>query len=509
MSNLSNRTQACRIVAAGLCVISASVLAQAGAGGDPLGLRAQSRLGYGPSASMLQAGEPRTWATQQLELAALASRSSPSLAPELAVFNAPLPSLFAQFREERAARRDGQARTAVAPANPSAAAMAAPAAVAARPAPSVPGQPSMEAGANDYPFSQRMARAAAAWRVLSCSRPDLENPLLARMTEFWFNHLNVFAGKGSVRPFVGHYVVNVIRQHALGRFEDLLLASAKHPAMLFYLDQAQSVADGSTGPLGQSRGLNENYARELMELHTLGAQGGYSQADVRQLARILTGWTVDPNDGSGFRFAERLHDRGDKVLLGRRFSSGGIAEGEEAIRMLARHPSTARRVSQRLAEFFVADQPSAQLVNRLAGVFTSSQGNIKATMQALIESPEFWQAENRLFKTPLDYACSVMAAAGGVKDQRDVALTLGFLAGAGQPVHGWRTPDGYKTDAATWMAPEALTRRTDFALTIGRRTEEPASLRPFIQAATWERIAREPEAMRAGLVLASPEFMYK
>ncbi len=465
-------------------------LAQPSASGDPLGLRAQSRLGYGPSASTLQPLEARTWATQQLELAALASRSSPSLAPELAPFNAPLPSLFAQFREEREARRTAQPGAAAA-------------------APAAPGQPRMEAAGQGDPFSRLMAQSAAAWRVFSCSRPDLENPLLARMTEFWFNHLNVFAGKGSVRPFVGHYVVNVIRPHALGRFEDLLLASAKHPAMLFYLDQAQSVADGSSGALGQSRGLNENYARELLELHTLGAQGGYTQADVRQLARILTGWTVNPNDESGFRFAERLHDRGDKVLLGRRFSSGGLAEGEEAIRMLARHPSTARRVSQRLAEFFVADQPPAQLVNRLASVFSSSQGNIKATMQALIESPEFWQAENRLFKTPLDYACSVMAAVGGVKDRRDVALTLGFLAGAGQPVHGWRTPDGYKTDAVTWMAPEALTRRTDFALTIGRRTGEAALLRPLIETATWERIAREPEAMRAGLVLASPEFMYK
>jgi uncharacterized protein (DUF1800 family) len=360
-----------------------------------------------------------------------------------------------------------------------------------------------------FPFSRQMVQGAAAWRMLACSRPELESPVLARMTEFWFNHLNVFAGKGTVRPFVGHYVLNVIRPHALGRFEDLLLASARHPAMLFYLDQAQSVAEGSPGANGQRRGLNENYARELMELHTLGAQGGYTQADVRQLARILTGWTVNPNDESGFRFAERLHEGGDKVLLGRTFRSAGVREGEEAIRMLARHPSTARRIALRLAEFFVADQPPPRLVERLAPVFSATQGDIRAVMQAMVDAPEFWQADNRLFKTPLDYACSALTASGGAQDRRDIALGLGFLGAAGQPVHGWRTPDGYKTDAATWMAPEALTRRTDFALAVGRRGEDPSFLRPFVDPARWQRISSEPPLLRAGLVLASPEFMFK
>ena len=481
-----------RLAAVAALLLASWVQAQASGvdAGDPMMLRAQSRLGYGPTPAILAPGDARVWARAQLEAAQAASRVAPVLAPELAPFNAPLPSLFAQFREEQEARRLVRAKSADS-------------------SPPTPGQPRIEAANGDYPFSRQMAQTAAAWRVIGCSQPDQENPLLARMTEFWFNHLNVFAGKGSVRPFVGHYVVNVIRPHALGRFEDLLLASAKHPAMLFYLDQAQSVAEGTMGQGGQRRGLNENYARELLELHTLGAQGGYSQTDVRQLARILTGWTVNPNADSGFRFAPLLHERGDKTLLGHNFKSDGIREGEEAIRMLARHPSTARRVSQRLAEFFVSDQPPAALVNRLAAAFTNSQGDIRATMQALIDSPEFWQAENRLFKTPLDFACSTLAATGGIKDRRDVALTLGFLAGAGQPVHGWRTPDGYKTDAATWMAPEALTRRADYALTIGRRGDEPISLRPFIAQANRDRIEREPPAMRSGLILASPEFMYK
>jgi uncharacterized protein (DUF1800 family) len=344
-----------------------------------------------------------------------------------------------------------------------------------------------------------MTQTAAAWRLMSCSDPSIENPLLARMTEFWFNHLNVFVGKGPVRPFVGHYVVNVIRPNTLGKFEDLLLASARHPAMLLYLDQAQS----------NVRGLNENYARELMELHTLGVDAGYTQTDVRELARILTGWTVGLQQGEGFRFAERLHDSGDKMLLGRRFTSGGMREGEDAIRMLARHPATAKRIAKRLAATFVSDKPPQVLIDQLAATFTRTQGDIRAVMLTLVESPEFWRTDNTLFKTPLDFACSALTAGGGAKERREIQLTLGFLASAGQPLHGWQTPDGYKTDAATWLAPEALTRRADYAMALGNRINEPTYLQPFLSAASRERIAQEQPATRTGLMLASPDFMRK
>ena len=352
-------------------------------------------------------------------------------------------------------------------------------------------------------FSRDMTQTANAWRLMACSDPAMESPLLARMTEFWFNHLNVFIGKGQVRPFVGHYVVNVIRANALGKFEDLLLESARHPAMLFYLDQAQS----------NSRGLNENYARELMELHTLGVGGGYTQNDVRELARILTGWTVGLQQGEGFRFAERLHDGGEKVLLGKRFTNangqGGMKEGEDAIRMLARHPATAKRIAERLATAFVSDKPPQALTDQLAATFTRTQGDIRSVMRTLVESPEFWKADNTLFKTPLDFACSALTAGGGVKERREIQLTLGFLAQAGQPLHGWQTPDGYKTDAATWLAPEALTRRADYAVALGGRINEPTYLQPFLSTASRERIAREPAATRTGLMLASPDFMSK
>lgn len=436
--------------------------------------RATSRLGYGPTESSAQAAtqDPKAWASSQLDTAYAASRTEPNIAPELARFNQSLSSTVKDVYAEREARKNIRMP--------------------------LPGALSMSSD-DALGFSREMQQSATAWRVMSCSDPALENPMLARMTEFWFNHLNVFAGKGSVRPFVGHYVVNVIRANVLGKFEDMLLASARHPAMLFYLDQAQS----------NVRGINENYARELMELHTLGFDGGYTQTDVRELARILTGWGVGLQQGEGFRFAERLHDSGSKTLLGHSFISGGVQQGEDALRMLARHPATANRIARRLATTFVSDQPTQALIEQLAATFTRTQGDIRAVMRTLVESQDFWKAENTLVKTPLDFACSALTAAGGAKERREIQLTLGFLAQAGQPMHGWQTPDGYKTDAGTWLAPEALTRRADYAVALGNRINEPAYLQAFLSSASRARIAREPSATHAGLMLAGPDFMSK
>ena len=445
--------------------------------------RATSRLGYGPTPATAQAAEqnPKAWATSQIDAAYAASRLAPNIPADIAQFNQPIGNLARDFRAEREARKNNKEQ-------------------ASQPQPGLMmGSGNNINAAEPTGFSREMTQTSSAWRLMSCSDPSLENPLLARMTEFWFNHLNVFAGKGAVRPFVGHYVVNVIRANALGRFEDLLLASARHPAMLLYLDQAQSNA----------RGLNENYARELMELHTLGVDAGYTQNDVRELARILTGWTVGLQQGEGFRFAERLHDNSGKTLLGRNFTGDGMREGEDAIRMLARHPATAKRIARRLATTFVSDKPPQALVDQLAATFNRTQGDIRSVMRTLVESPEFWKADNTLFKTPLDFACSALTAGGGAKERREIQLTLGFLAQAGQPLHGWQTPDGYKTDAATWLAPEALTRRADYAMTLGNRINEPTYLQPFLSAASRERIAREQPATRTGLMLASPDFMSK
>ena len=441
--------------------------------------RATSRLGYGPSEATAQAAQsnPRAWAFSQIDAAYAASQRAPNIPADINRFNEPLATIARDFKAEREARKNIKEQ-------------------ASQPK---PGVMTANNAAEPTGFSRDMTQTAAAWRLMACSDPMLENPLLARMTEFWFNHLNVFVGKGPVRPFVGHYVVNVIRANALGKFEDLLLASARHPAMLFYLDQAQSNA----------RGLNENYARELMELHTLGVDAGYTQNDVRELARILTGWTVGLQQGEGFRFTDRLHDNGPKTLLGRSFNANGMQEGEDAIRMLARHPATAKRIAKRLATTFISDKPPQALIDHLAATFTRTQGDIRSVMRTLVESPEFWKADNTLFKTPLDFACSALTAGGGAKERREIQLTLGFLAQAGQPLHGWQTPDGYKTDAATWLAPEALTRRADYAMTLGNRINEPTYLQPFFSAASRDRIAREQPATRTGLMLASPDFMSK
>lgn len=483
--------------------------------------RAASRLGYWPSEQQVAAirahpGGARGWALDEVDRAFEASRQPARIPEQLSAVNTPLPEVFTEARREREAQQR--------------AALAAPAATPAMDA--TPAMPAVAQVAQPLPpgsFVRTSAQQAAAWRMLSCSDPSVEHPLLSRMTEFWFNHLNVFVGRATVRPFTGHYAVHAIRPNVLGRFEDLLLASARHPAMLFYLDQNQNVAEGTPGPRGTTRGLNENYARELMELHTLGVDGGYTQQDVRELARVLTGWTVDPASPSGFRFAPRLHDAGEKTVLGRRFGGAGAAQGEregvEAIALLASKPATARRIALRLARFFVADEPPRALVDRLAAEYLAGNGDLRRVMRQLVSSPEFWDPANELFKTPYDFACSALgvatrSAAGGTPgtapgtaaaNARPPAfgLVLGFLAAAGQPVNGWQTPDGYGTDAATWMSPESLTRRADLAAALARGQAEPEQLLAFYDERTRERIRRLPPGSRAALALAAPDFMRK
>ncbi len=464
--------------------------------------RATSRLGYGPTPAMTQAasGGAKAWSLAQIELAHAASQKTANVPPALAAITANANQVTARFHEEREARRLG--RLTQATVTPT---VSATVAVMQQPA-SSPVPPNMTAlidAGDPENYSRIMAQSAIGWRMASCSNPELENPLLARMTEFWFNHFNVFLDKGPVRPYVGSYLLSAIRPHALGKFEDLLLATAQHPAMLLYLDQAQSSV----------RGINENYARELMELHTLGVNGGYTQADVRSLARMLTGWSVDIAGGQAFLFRPRAHDAGPKTLMDQTFSTTGQQQGMEAIRFLARHPATAQRISTRLATFFIADKPSQALVDRLKNNFLQTGGDLRSLMRTLVESSEFWDAGNTLFKTPQDFACSALAAAGEVDERgavQNFRQTVGFLSQTGQPLLRWQTPDGYKTDATTWLAPEALTRRADFAFGLSGRVAEPAFLQQFYSAATRERIAKEAApAMRTGLLLAGPEFMMK
>jgi uncharacterized protein (DUF1800 family) len=449
--------------------------------------RAASRLGYGVSTTA-PAGGAKAWGMQQLQAAQLASTSSARIPEHLRLIDLPVAQVSRRYHEERESRRLGRAQAAAPGMNEQSAALS----------------PQVAAlGSQTEHFSRDMAQGIAAWRLHACSKVEIEQPLLARMTEFWFNHFNVFVGKGTVRPYVASYVLHAIRPHALGKFEDLVLATAQHPAMLLYLDQAQS----------NSRGLNENYARELMELHTLGVNGGYSQQDVQALARILTGWSVDIANGTGFLFRPGSHDRGTHSIMGTAFAQAGQQQGVEAIRFLARHPATAQRIATRLATFFVADTPPPALVKRLAETFTQSGGDMAQVMRSLIESPEFWDSNNELFKTPLDYTCSSLAATPDDTEplavMQNLRQSLSFLNQTGQPLHGWQTPDGYKTDAATWLAPEALTRRADYAFGLAPRMSEPTYLAPYFSPRSRERIAQESGNTRTALWLSAPDFMRK
>ncbi len=490
-----------------LSICAASSFAQALPDTSPAAIwRATSRLGYGPTPALVQSAQAgsKAWSLAQLDAARASSQRAAFVPPVLQVLAASQQQVSARYHEERETRRDTRTaldnraalQKATSPIQAGVAMNSSDASTISLAAPSLGNDPTN--------YSRDIQLAAGAWRLASCSNPEMENPLLSRMTEFWFNHFNVFVGKGTVRPYVGNYLLTAIRPHALGKFEDLLLATAQHPAMLMYLDQAQSSV----------RGLNENYARELMELHTLGVNGGYTQADVRELARILTGWSVDIQNGQGFVFRPRAHEEGAKTVMGRTFNESGQAQGIAAIKFLASHPATAQRIAARLATFFVADKPDKAFTDRLARTFTQTGGDLHAVMKSLIESPEFWESGNTLFKTPMDFACSCLAAAGAVKEDssrnQNLRQATGFLALAGQPLHGWQTPDGYKTDATTWLAPEALTRRADYAFGIAGRVDEPTFLQNFYSNATRERIAKETAInMRIGLLLAAPEFMSK
>jgi uncharacterized protein (DUF1800 family) len=293
------------------------------------------------------------------------------------------------------------------------------------------------------------------------------------MVDFWFNHFNVDARKGLDRIWVGAYEEQAIRPFVLGKFRDLLLATARHPAMLFYLDNAKNSAPGTQLQSGRESGLNENYAREVMELHTLGVDGGYTQDDVVALARILTGWTFvrrerASGDGSAFRFLKTRHDFGLKRFLGRDIAPSGEAEGIEALDMLARSPATARHVALKLAQYFVADRPPDSFVDRLAARFRETDGDIGAVLRTLFASREFRDSVGTKYKSPYRYVLSAVRAAG--IEAEDVRPLLRQMAQLGMPLYSCPTPDGYADTAGKWLNPDATLKRVSFALALSAGT---------------------------------------
>jgi len=357
------------------------------------------------------------------------------------------------------------------------------------------------------------------------------------MTAFWFNHFNIFAGKGLDNIWTGAFEETAIRPHTMGKFRTLLGATAHHPAMLFYLDNWQNTAPGSAGAKGKFEGINENYARELMELHTLGVNGGYSQADVIALAHILTGWGLPkggggggggnrrpggegmqgagmlkffpfgrlmgqrrqgfgrpgapPVDPSGFYFDAQRHDFSSKNFLGHRIDGGGIAEGEHALDILASSAATATHLSFKLAQYFVADDPPKALVSRMADRYRSTDGEIRAVLETMFTSAEFRDPRyyGGKFKTPYEYVVSCARATGvPVSNYRPLYGTMQIL---GMPLYGCQTPNGYANTQDAWLNPDAMMTRLSFATALGSGNL-PLENPPFEEAADGGAMRREP-----------------
>ena len=403
-----------------------------------------------------------------------------------------------------------------------------------------------------------------------------ERQLEEVMVDFWFNHFNVFAGKGQVRLYLNEYERDAIRPHVFGKFHDLLKATAESPAMLFYLDNWQSAAPegapiatdaqmrprppgvvrpraGATRPgqirrpatladlpanaQNRRRGLNENYARELMELHTLGVEGGYTQKDVQEVARAFTGWTIaNPRQGGAFRFESRMHDDGEKVVLGHKIKpGGGKKDGDAVLAMLSEHPSTARFISTKLARRFVADDPPAALVDRAARRFRDTNGDIREVVRTIVTSPEFFASDayRAKVKSPLEFVVSAVRATG--MQMTSAQPLVQAVRNLGMPLYGCQPPTGYADKAEAWVNSGALLNRMNFAvaLTSGRQVRgtgarggpDPVARAPSSfqlttgdelvtsalagelsesTASTIAKATTQPQAL--ALVLGSPEF---
>ena len=391
-----------------------------------------------------------------------------------------------------------------------------------------------------------------------------ERQLEEVMTDFWFNHFNVFSGKGATQQYLTEYERDAIRPHVFGKFRDLLGATAQSPAMLFYLDNWQSAdpdaqnmrmqgrrggaggfigpgRPGRTGRIGrpmpmpmpmpgggqnpdpqnaqrQRRGLNENYGRELMELHTLGVDGGYTQDDVVNVARAFTGWTIlGPRQGGSFRFEPRIHDAKEKIVLGQKIKAGGgQSDGEKVLDILAAHPSTAKFISTKLARRFVSDTPPPALVDRAAAKFRETRGDIREVVRTIVTSPEFFSAEayRAKVKSPFEFVVSAVRATG--TEVRDATVLAQNVRNLGMPLYGCQPPTGYPDKAEAWVNTGALLNRMNFALQLvgGRMRGIQTGTSPVgavlageVSDATRTTIAKATDPKQlAALTLGSPEF---
>jgi len=378
-------------------------------------------------------------------------------------------------------------------------------------------------GIRDHYIAMNAARLAAALAS--------EAPFVERLVHFWANHFAVSADKPAVIGLAGLLEFEAIRPHVLGRFSDMLIAVEQHPAMLLYLDQAQSIGPNSRAAAraerrGRQRGLNENLAREILELHTLGVDGGYSQSDVTELARALTGWTVgglargpaarfiDTGTAGEFLFASPLHEAGERTILGRRYADKGEAQAREALQDLALQPATARHLATKLARHFAGDDPPAAMVDRLARTYLESGGELASVYREIAASPEAWVAAPVKFKAPWEWLISALRGLGvEALEPKVAAATLNEL---GQPT--WRpgSPAGWDDIAQSWAAPDALVRRVEVAERIAQRAGHRLDARVLaeqllpgaLEGRTRDAIQRaESPQQGLSLLLVSPEFL--
>ena len=504
-----------------------------------------NRLGFGPAPGDLERVRRTGLAAyieQQLHPERLADEGMAARLEGLQTINKTSRELAQEYYlPAQMERRERQRQAAQDPS------MAAPAPAAAPPSEAQRGERQMLVDLSH----QKMLRAAYSDR-------QLEEVLV----DFWFNHFNVFAGKGLTRIYLSEYEREAIRPHVLGKFRDLLQAVAESPAMLFYLDNWQSAAPadaatmdpraaGRSRPAGRRpganrpgtladmppvlqnrrpRGLNENYARELMELHTLGVDGGYTQKDVQEVARAFTGWTIaTPRQGGSFTFEPRMHDDGEKAVLGRKIKpGGGKKDGEQVLDILAAHPSTSRHIALKLARRFVADTPPAALVDRAAKRFRDTNGDLREVVRTIVTSPEFFApaAYRAKVKTPFEFVVSAVRAA-----RIETVNPLPFvqsLRDLGMPLYMCQPPTGYSDKAEAWVNTGALLNRMNFAVALtsgrmrggrGQMVRGPvradvssdlianAVMGGDVSAATSATVAKATNPPQAvALLLGSPEF---
>lgn len=456
---------------------------------------AQARFGLGGRGGEVLPADPQAWLTAQL------TRYNPRPAPIAALPGTG--ALVTMLREARDGRREAQAEAKAA---------------------------GMEQKPREPGGQGQFRELRDAYTAAVGARTDValasETPFVERLVHFWSNHFAVSVDKVAVLGFGGAFEFEAIRPHVLGKFADMLGAVERHPAMLLYLDQAESVGPDSmlaqrAGARGRERGLNENLAREILELHTLGVRTGYSQADVTELARALTGWTVGGlarqpllrGPGPGFWFAAPIHQPGSRTVLGKRYGQQGEAQGQAILDDLARHPATARHVATKLARHFAADDPPPALVTRLEQDFLRTGGDLKSLYKVLIAAPEVWNGAPK-FRNPWEWTLAVLRATG-VK-QLPGRTAAGAFQQLGQAIWKPGSPAGYDDTAPSWAGPDAIYRRVEVAQRVAERTAPVVDARQLasqlygdsLSEATRQAITRAESGPQAlALLLASPEMM--